>query len=251
MMGLLVVLVTAPVALARPQETPGGPVAVIESTNLRLVLDVRVSSDPALNTPRRIVFERADAQTGWRLVGQSPLFTIGTTPLVLPPAWWYEAHGRAVDAVLHGLDASIANVVGDRVTVISFAGGEVAICIWRSGRVEEAWFAGTAVPQLVAAALDPNAMSCEVGLSICCANTGVSQSSIACVAALACTATREAACECLLASCLAVQQVPPAGSFDSCTIHNAFCSQTDELAAPSMNEALVLWVVDLLRAADD
>ncbi|MBM4113148.1 MAG: hypothetical protein FJ253_07205, partial [Phycisphaerae bacterium] len=51
-------------------------------------------------------------------------------------------HGLDSSSALRPIDASIAEETADDVTVIRFWGGEIAICLWRHGKVVRAGLAG-------------------------------------------------------------------------------------------------------------
>ncbi len=96
---------------------------------------------------------RADAGSAWQPESQpgAPGVLFGDGYPVFATPRFLAVHGLPVAGAIRPLDASIARETADDVTAIQSWGGEVAVCLWRKGKVVRLALAGSIFEALRAA----------------------------------------------------------------------------------------------------
>jgi len=155
-----------------------GPLRVVETSERRLAIEVRIEPDDGAPQLRTIVLERPEPAAAWRVAeGLAEGETLG-------PPFLRFAVSEPDLAPMRVVDATIGDQPADAVTIVDLPDGDAAICLWREGVVRQAWFLDRFLPDAVAAAGDPDTPSPTEPFFLACANSGpavhVRACSIAC-----------------------------------------------------------------------
>ena len=133
---LLISVALSALAAAASAYAVEHPVSVAVSTETTLELVLRTAPGDASDSTHRVQFERAAGERSWRRL-ESAGSALAPSATIGAPVLEFAASRDAVQLRLLG--PAIAEVAGDRVTLVALHDRDTALCIWRNGTIAEIW----------------------------------------------------------------------------------------------------------------